>query len=322
MSVVDTAGFARLFRRTDPGPQCLNYSRLRRIASNQDETAALMQFFDRGRLNSDRLDPAFRSVARRLRAARILFVPALLSGVAMGASRLRLVDYLNHQVRQLKDEGFDAQVVDIDTGASVVANSRMIADLLNAEHRPTWLVTHSKGGLDTLAALLSYAETRRFVEGWIAFQTPFYGSPTADVACGRTNAHRIAGAALRLFQSDVQSVCDLRTDLRARFMDARANEIAALVEQVPIMCVGSTVRSMWWPTGRWMDRLGLANDGLVPAGSTVLPGAKYVMLEGLAHGEADNRSLFSRQVFEHVDLLKALLALMLNGNNKANRTAA
>ena len=322
MSIVDAAAVARLFRGFDHREGAASYLRLRRVVSSHDETSRLMRFFERGRLDRDRVEPAFKNIACRLRAARIVFVPALLSGVAIGASRLRLVDYLSHQVRQLRDEGFDAHIVDIDVGSSVVANSRQIADLLNAGHRPTWLVTHSKGGLDALSALLNYPEVRRYVEGWIAFQSPFFGSPAADVACGSLKAGTIAGAALRLFQSDVQSVCELRTDFRTRLMDARATEIASLVEQVPVMCVGSKVRSMWWPTGRWMSRLGLANDGLVPTGSTVLPGARFVMLDGLAHGEAGATRRLSGQGFEHVDLLKALLVLMLGGAQAANRTAA
>ncbi|MBI3907988.1 MAG: D-amino acid dehydrogenase, partial [Pseudomonas fluorescens] len=50
----------------------------------------------------------------RIRASRILFVPAVLSGIALKASRLRIVEYLTHQVRQLKDEGFEAEIAGFD----------------------------------------------------------------------------------------------------------------------------------------------------------------------------------------------------------------
>lgn len=305
----------------DDAPEA--YERLKRAPYGHEETARLAPFFSRGRLDTARGEAAFARVAHRIRASRLLFVPALLSGIALKASRLRLVEYLTHQVRLLKDEGFDAEVADIDTGATVQANGARLAEILARHHCPTWIVTHSKGGLDTLEALVAHPDVRRYVDGWVAFQAPFQGSPVADVACTAPKAQRIGAAALKLLGASPQTICDLTTAERARYLDANATEIAQLLGQVPVMCVGTAVGKGLlpsWPTVRWMEERGLRNDGLVPVTSTILPGAHYVLLEGMGHGDVATNHLLSRRKFEQIDLLKILFALMLE--RQQSRVAA
>ena len=316
MNAVGASVWGRLLTWLDHEAAPGGYPRLKRAPQGHEETARLAAFFSNGKLNSDRAEAAFKGVAHRMRASRVLFVPAVLSGIAMKASRLRLVEYLTHQVRQLRDDGFDAEIADIDTGASVAENGRRLAQILTQSHCPTWIVTHSKGGLDTLEALVSSPDARRFVDGWIAFQAAFHGSPIADVACTGSRARRIGAAALRLLGADLQAICDLTTAERARYLDDNAARIAQLVGDVPVMCVGTTSSAGLgfappWPTGRWMEGLGLKNDGLVPVTSTVLPGAHYVLLQGLGHGEVATNHILSGRKYEQIDLLKALFALML-----------
>lgn len=305
----------------DEAPEA--YARLRRAPQGHEETARLAPFFTHGRLDEARAEAAFARVAHRIRASKILFVPAVLSGVAMKASRLRLVEYLTHQVRQLKDDGFDAEIADIDTGAGVQENGAHIGEILARQHCPTWIVTHSKGGLDTLEALIRRPEVRRYVDGWVAFQAAFQGSPIADVACTTRKARRIGSAALKLLGADPAAICDLTMEARGRYLDENAIEIAQLLADVPVMCVGTaSAKGLLpsWPTVKWMEDRGLRNDGLVPVTSTILPGAHYVLLEGLAHGEVATNHLLSRRKFEQIDLLKVLFALMLQ--RQASRVAA
>ena len=106
--------------------------------------------------------------------------------------------------------------------------------------------------------------------------------------------------------------------------------IAQLAHEVPIMCVSTTTGSLMvkprltpdWPTGRWMEQHGLKNDGLVPTNSAILPCARHVTLEGLAHGEVATRHMLSRRKFEHIDLLKALFAVTLAHDGGAKRGRA
>lgn len=299
------------------------YARLKRTPAGLEKTAKLAPFFRGGQLDTARAEAAFKGVSHRIRASRILFVPALLSGIALKASRLRLVEYLTHQVRQLKEEGFDAEIAEIDTGAPVVANGALLARILAEHHCPTWIVTHSKGGLDTLEALVAHPEVRRFVDGWIAVQAPFQGSPIADVVCTTPKARRIGGAALKLLGADSEAIFDLTTLRRARYLDDHAGEIARLLGDVPVMCVGTaTSKGLLpsWPTIKWMEERGLRNDALVPITSTILPGAHYVLLDGLGHGEVATKHLLSRRKYEQIDLLKILFALMLE--RRTQRVAA
>jgi hypothetical protein len=322
---VNAAGasvWSRLLGWLDHDEPADKYMRLKRAPVATDVTHELQPLFNGNKLSPLLADAAFEQVAHRMRASRLLFVPALLSGVALSASRTRLVEYLTHLVRHFRDEGFDAEIAGIDPGASVEANGEQLANILARHHCPTWIVTHSKGGVDTLQALVTRLDARRFVEGWVAFQSPFLGSPIADVACGGQRARKISGAALRLFGANLDAICGLRTDVRSHYMDEHAVEIARVVHDVPVMCVRSTLSSFGWPTGRWMKDLGLPNDGLVPVNSMVLPGARYVTLEGLGHGEVATRHILQRQRTENADLLKALFAIMLRGSGRRGRAVA
>lgn len=299
------------------------YVRLKRAPIGHEATGKLAPYFSDGQLEASRAEAAFARVANRIRASRILFVPAVLSGIALKASRLRLVEYLAHQVRQLKDQGFDAEIADIDTGATVAANGARLAQILERQHCPTWIVTHSKGGLDALEALVAHPAVRRFVDGWVAFQAPFQGSPIADIACTAPKARRIGAAALRLLGADPRAICDLTTAERGRYLDENATEIARLLADVPVMCVGTAMGKGLlpsWPTVKWMEQRGLRNDGLVPVTSTILPGAHYVLLEGMGHGEVATSHLLSRRKYEQIDLLKILFAIMLE--RQTSRVAA
>lgn len=317
MNAVGASVWGRVLTWLDQHSDCEAYAKLRRSPIAANETEQLSRFFAGERLDPQRAEADFSRVAHRIRASRILFVPAVLSGIALKASRLRIVEYLTHHVRRLKDEGFEAEIADVDTGATVTANGARLAEILAHHHCPTWIVSHSKGGLDVLEALIEHPDVRRYVDGWIAFQAPFQGSPVADVASGNGRARKVSRAALRLLGADLEAIVDLRTDVRARYMDERAARVAELTRQVPIMCVGTVTRQgslslmPQWPTGRWMERMGLKNDGLVPVNATILPGARFVGLRGLGHGQVATSNMLAGRTFEHLDLLKALFALML-----------
>lgn len=323
MNAAGARVWSRLLAWLDHEGEQRSYAHLKRAPFGVEQTARLAPFFSDGKLNAERADAAFKGVAHRIRAARILFVPAVLSGIALKASRLRLVEYLTHQVRQLKDEGFEAEIAEIDTGATVSANGARLAEILAQHHCPTWIVTHSKGGLDTLEALVAHPDVRRFVDGWVAFQTPFQGSPVADVACTASKARRISATAFKLLGADPAAICDLTTGERARYLVAHAGAISELVANVPVMCVGTAAGKGLlpsWPTVKWMEDRGLRNDGLVPVTSTILPGAHYVLLEGMGHGDIATKHLLSRRRYEQIDLLKILFALMVE--RQAQRVAA
>lgn len=145
----------------------------------------------------------------------------------------------------LKDH-FDTEMVEyadmsdisgFNTQQGVVANGEAIANHLDSltDKRVT-IVSHSKGGLDTLQALLEnqglWDET---VAGWVALQPPFRGSPVAD-----NIPAPLAGPFLTAFGGDQQALLDLKTVPRGQYMDGRTNSITELTTAIPVISCYTT----------------------------------------------------------------------------------
>jgi len=247
--------------------------------------------------------------------------------------------------------------VSFDSIESVENNAAAILEYLleaGAQRTQIVIVSHSKGGLDTLHALL-LPEARALladtVVGWVALQAPFYGSPVADPAPSSINA-----LLLDALGGNGESLDDLKTDVRQTYMAAHVvddpgdTDIGDLTSTIPVISAYTTYEASgtltdfvsafassildaalisqitqividnYWDTpldipgviGRsttsavfliqrrianaldaalatiglmdltntYMNSIvGVANDGLVPADSTALPGAIHRQLE-------------------------------------------
>ncbi len=88
----------------------------------------------------------------------------------------------------------DAIELDVDSEGSISTNAVEVARAIGAAPGPVTLVTHSKGSLDALAALVAnpaLAPTR--VQAWVSLQGPFYGSPLADLNSGDPLVRALTG---------------------------------------------------------------------------------------------------------------------------------
>ena len=144
---------------------------------------------------------------------------------------------IRHQnIAHISDSGFDTQ-------QGVVANGKAIAGVLarlrSQNVKQVVIVTHSKGGLDTLEALTTNENLWKApVVVWIALQAPFFGSPIACPAAGSglsqntfvSGARRALSSAVRL----AQALNDLAPDSRKAYMDQRAAAIARLTAAIPV----------------------------------------------------------------------------------------
>lgn len=123
-----------------------------------------------------------------------------------------------------------------DTSESVQHNAAAILEFLRNTDKQVTIVSHSKGGLDTLAALLDapdlWGDT---VVAWVALQAPFHGSPVADPAPSAINALLLSAVG-----GNGQSVDDLKTAIRAPYMAINAVPIAELTASIPIISAHST----------------------------------------------------------------------------------
>ena len=154
---------------------------------------------------------------------------------------------------QMRD--FDARGVDyrsaslvseaFDTSESVEHNAAAILKLLRKTKKKVIIVSHSKGGLDTLHALLAAPELwGKTVIGWVALQAPFHGSPVADPTFSAANDFL-----LEVLGGNGQSARDLRTETRAPYMEANAERISALTARIPVISAYSTYQADGSVTG-------------------------------------------------------------------------
>ena len=140
------------------------------------------------------------------------------------------------QMRAFESEGVpyrnaSLESPDFDTSQGVSHNARAILKLLRKTKKQTIIVSHSKGSLDTLEALLSAPELLGTkVIGWVAIQAPFYGSPLAN-----SGTPRIHDMLLRAVGGNGQAIDDLRTQTRTAYMQAHEKQIRALTARIPVI---------------------------------------------------------------------------------------
>jgi hypothetical protein len=227
------------------------------------------------------------ALAAALAGHRVLLAYGLLGEVMAGLRRFG-IDYMGAQLDWLCNGlGLAASVVRLPTAAPVETNGARLAAELAADPRPALLITHSKGGLEALAALL-HPEAAARCRGLLALQSPFLGSPVADALIRRRMLHRAAGGALEALKlGSGQGLLDLTTISRTTWMAEHAEAVAALLARIPVLTAATVLaRNCPWPDRRylplahWVERQAGPNDGLVPVSSALLPGAMQVVLPG------------------------------------------
>ena len=274
-----------------------------------------------GQLDAAAIDAAFRTVGDRLRGTRVVIVPSYLVDQLRPARELGLVDYFSDQQQWLESLGVETMIAPTDTEASVTHNAGILVDLVADSDRPVCFISHSKGGLDTLAALIRMSPAQRGnVRCWLAFQAPFAGSPLADLAADAELFRLVADSALEFLGGSGQSLDDLTTPVRQRYLQENDAAIRHITADVPILAVTTRLlpRDDWLatspfaPSRRWMDGQGIPSDGVVPTASAILPHARYVVIEGLDHGDTfDGERPFTGALFNDIVFLKALLGITL-----------
>ncbi|MGB3049709.1 MAG: hypothetical protein WBB42_01835, partial [Polyangiales bacterium] len=132
-----------------------------------------------------------------------------------------------------------------DTSASVEHNAAALLKFLRSTDKKIIIVSHSKGSLDTLDALIGapgLVGTK--VIGWVAIQAPFHGSPVADSMSASVN-----GFLLEALGGNGQSVEDLKTRVREPYMEANKGRIEKLTARIPVISAYSTYEATGGVTG-------------------------------------------------------------------------
>ncbi|MCM2267093.1 MAG: DUF2974 domain-containing protein [Elusimicrobiales bacterium] len=231
----------------------------------------------------------------RLKNVRILLVPGFMSNLATtqgGQKALPFVPrYFKEQLEFLKGRGLDCRLVDIESETSIYSNARKVIRELEQAPGKVMVIGHSKGGLDTLEALLKRPDLRRKVLAVIAVQSPFLGSPVADMVLASPATSVPSSVLLELLGGSKQSLQNLSVKYREDYHKRHESEIRELTRQVPFYSYSTWKDDSFLPYidtvfevfRDYMLALGLKNDGLVPAQSAVLPGSRYVYMAGTDH---------------------------------------
>ena len=245
-----------------------------------------------------------------LRRYQVLLVPGYLSD-------LNPAHFADH-MQWLTSIGVAHQKVAIRSGHSAEINGAVIANAIRGSAKQVILITHSKGAIDTLDALLSAPPLRAKVAGWIALQGPFFGSPVADkLLDGSLLNPFFATVVLGFFGGTRESAQSLTTSASRAYYRARESAIAQLLRDVPAVAFASMIESapgaaantvLYMPHDL-LARDGIRSDGLVPLDSAVLPGMDFVRVNGVDHIAPVTAA---QQPFDRVRMTQALL-LALRG---------
>jgi len=225
----------------------------------------------------------------------------------------RIGEYFDTQTQWLQDEHISFVCADIESEAPVRQNAQKILPYL-AGPEPITIISHSKGCLDTLQALLDAPDTWKKVNGWIAIQGPFHGAPVADFVASRPLLRQAARVLLEAAKGELEGLTDMRSATRDTYLANNHDAIAALLEKIPTVCMASSISSkqlhhtFLGPTLLLTKLLtGEDNDGLVPASSATLQDAWTVTLDGVDHAMPVMDSLGA---FDRVLCTRALLSLL------------
>lgn len=266
-------------------------------------------------------DAAFTAAnVERLKGCKVVFVPGFMANVyiVLGetrvAERYRQLGYFDDQMYWLKSRGIEAERLDVQSEETPEHNAEIVAAAIAASAKPVILVTHSKGSLDSIEALVRHPELRGKVRGWLSIQGALLGSPVADfIADSRILTYKFR-LLLRALGGNFGSLECLTTRASRERYERNKDGIAAILREIPFVAFASWKDSDPKKTNTLMEfsrnrieKLGLKNDGLMPAQNSLLPGADYILAAGIDHTDT---YMPSYETFDRVRFMKSLLAVL------------
>lgn len=266
--------------------------------------------------------------AETLSPYRILYVPGFLSD----PSDLFKSRYFREQLDELGAVGLKrgedfvrlASAHGYNGETTETENARAVARMIEASPRPLLVVSHSKGSLEMLIALVDHPELREKIAAWFSIQGAFGGSPVADSVTAKDWSRNAMRAILAIFSGSLEALMGLKTDRRQDYLRENDSEIRAVMNTVPLLAYRShaPTESMHWSLRKVRDNFGAgllegANDGLMPLELAVLPGAYPITEAGPDHIDpviASGERPFDRKRFHW-----ASLSLMLEAARERGR---
>ena len=211
----------------------------------------------------------------------------------------RTLDYLKDQRYAAGEMGLCSMAPPFRSEAVCLCGEK-IARLIASNPRQVIIVSHSKGCLDTLEALLRLQRDGQLnkVKGWISLQGPLYGSEEAATFLNHSNF--VGKLRIKLLGARIEGLHDMTPIVREEYMACHRTEIDAVVHALPILCFAS------WKTPVCPNEL--LSDGHVEPERAILPGADYIAKSGVSHAIP----VISRKAeyFDRITFTKTLLAML------------
>lgn len=268
-----------------------------------------------------RASPRFEAAeAELLRSRAVVFVPGFAGNLVTALEPVRAANlpggYFDDQISWLEDPEASGAALDVrrarmETEGGIAGNRERLAEMIRGIDKPVILIGHSKGGLEILDLLVRHPELRGKIVAWAALQSPFLGSPVADLASGTPALRVPLEAGLRLLGGGGESLRDLSTAGRRAYHELHRQQVAAALSSTPHLLLvtwipvsmptgaweawsrrveeGTLLRSdsytLYKVTRDWLLRgpRGVHSDGMVPVDSALLPGSRFVGIEGPDH---------------------------------------
>jgi len=303
----------------DPYPE---YQRAPGVSITEEYKAKLSAIATAG-------DRAADAKYKQLSGYRLLFVPGFMTNPSIDEDLLYksggvkfgkgfMPTYFDEQITWLRANGLDAGIVNIESEAGIKHNANLIEAEIAKSPSPVIIFSHSKGGLDTLEALIQRPDLRGKVRGLVSIQSPYYGTPIADwVLLHQHTLSPLSAVALKLMGGSIQSVYDLSVKSRRDYQYENAAEIAKITAAIPTISFGAwkneekgVMDTNFEPTRDLMLKWGIKSDGLVPVDSEMLPGANQIAVEGLDHLATVLK--VEKPAFNRVDFMRTMLSLLMD----------
>lgn len=255
-----------------------------------------------------------------LKNCKILIIPGFLSDhfsklqKIPGVRRLPMAQHFVEYKNLFSANKIPYEVVDIHSESSPSYNAKIIHTAISRADRPVILLSHSKGGLDALTALVEFPGLQEKVKGFLALNTPFAGTPLADDSLRFKPIRWMIDKALEWLGGDLDAVESMKIQERADYLAHRYYNIKKMQDKVRTLSFATHIKNRrGWDTNfeiprNYMEKQGYLNDGMVPWQSQILPTSDYIVMGGMDHVSSVAKS--SSHVFDKARFLKTMFRLL------------
>jgi len=205
------------------------------------------------------------------------------------------------EIELLNKAGIDAEIGPFKTEERPEENGEILFKVISASKKPVIIISHSKGGIDTLYGLIAHPEIWPKVGGWISIQTPIYGTELADLFLENS----ITEIPLRLLLEGIMggdwpAIETLTVANMSDFHKKNQEKVKRLIKEVPILSVATyfevkspledlliplSEKSAFAILNNSLSNIGgIPNDGFTSVSAACLKGTPCLVLDNVDHG--------------------------------------